>query len=139
MRMDKIVKFKASYLQKLIWGLIIIGVVFSLVVFLGFDVDIFYGYFLSVMVVFIGVLLVFYFNRYDVEELRLNEENVDLVFFNKVFFKKESKSYKKQDLNTKKSDSLIELNHKNSLVARIRKDSVKDQKEWEEISSYLSS
>ena len=68
--------------------LIVIGVIVSIILFVGLEIELSYRYFLSMLIVFIGLLIVFYKNKYELEKIKLQGEQIELAFFNKVFFKR---------------------------------------------------
>ena len=56
-----------------------------LMFFLCLDIDISYRYFFSMLVILIGLLIVFYSNRNDLEQLNIKEEKIELVYLTTCF------------------------------------------------------
>ena len=129
-------RFKARYLNKILWRVIFIGLIISLIIFLGLKIDITYRYFLSILVIFFEILIAFYLNKNELEQLIIKEEELKLTFFNKVFFRKKPSDHLKQDLNFKLNKDIIELYEKNKLIGKIRRTSL-DETNWEKLKSYF--
>lgn len=124
--------FKAIYLNRLLWRLIVIGTILSLFIFIGLDIDISFRYFLSMLIVCAGFLIVFYRNRHDLQKLSIEEDKVELIFFNKVFFKKPPSSFTIERKNIKLNIDTIEFSENSRIIGLARKGAI-DPDEWEEL------
>lgn len=131
------INLKASYLTKCIWWLIIIGVLLSSIIFLTLNIDLEYRYFLSMIFVFIGILIVFYLNRFEIEKIQFSKEKITLTFYNKFFFKKEPESYSKQEVKVKNKDSVLILYFNNNKIGIVRKDSL-NSSDWQAFKEAIS-
>lgn len=132
------IKFKAIYLTKALWWLIIIGIIISTSIFLSLNIDLSYRYFFSVVIVFIGIIVVFYLNRNELERLDIDGEKIKLSYFNKVIFKRKPASYTKQDIDTKNiNNDIIELLNNGKLIGVIRKKSL-NLEDWEKVVTYFT-
>jgi hypothetical protein len=129
-------KFKAKYLNKILWRLVIIGLAISLLIFIGLDIDLIYRYFISMMIIFVGILIVFYLNKNEIEQLNIEDEKLELIYFNKVFFKSKPSNYLKLELNIKSNDDIIELYKDNKLISNIRNESTVND-DWDKLKSYF--
>lgn len=129
--------FKAIYLNKMLWRLVIIGVIISLTIFIGLDIDISFRYFLSMLIVFIGLLIVFYRNKNELQKLNIGDDKFEIIYFNKVFFKKKPYYQTAQMLNTKLNNDVIEFSVNNKIIGLVRKASI-DSGGWEELKSSLN-
>lgn len=129
--------FKAIYLNRLLWRVVVIGTILSLFIFIGLDIDISFRYFLSMLIVFTGLLIVFYRNRHDLHKLSIEEDTVELIYFNKVFFKKTPSSHTLASLNTKLNTDAIEFSENSKIIGLARKGAI-DPAEWEELISRLN-
>ena len=56
-----VIKFNTKFLTKAIWVLISIGVFLSIVIFLSLEIDIAFRYMFSMLIVFVGILIVFFY------------------------------------------------------------------------------
>ncbi len=120
----QVIKFKASYLNKSILWLIVIGILMSLMLFLTLNLATEYTYFLSMLFVSVGTLIVFYLNRNEPEQVQLDHEKIALVYFNKFFFKKPEANYTISELKSSVVNDRIVLSKNNLVVAIIRKASL---------------
>lgn len=134
--MKAVFKFNANYLNRNIWILVIIGLIISLLFFLWVNIDVSYRYFWSMLLVFIGILIVFYLNRNELEQLNIKDEKIELFFFNKTFFKRKMLIYVKQELSIELKNNTIKLSKDNRITGKIRKDST-NENDWNEIVSYF--
>lgn len=130
-------KFKATYLNKILWIMVLIGLIISLAIFLGLRMDLSYRYFLSMIIIFIGILIVFYLNRNELDQLSINEEELELIYFNKVFFRRNPSTYLRRDLTFVKTDKLLVLYKDNKTIGTIRKVST-DNQNWDKLLSYFT-
>lgn len=129
-------KFKAKYLNKIIWIMVLFGLIISLAIFFGLRMDLSYKYFLSMIIIFIGILVVFYLNRNELDQLSINEEELELIYFNKVFFKRTPSTYLRQNLTFVKTDKLLVLYKGNTKIGIVRKVST-DNQNWDKLLSYF--
>jgi len=135
--MDTEIKFKATFLTKAFWVLIIIGVIISIIIFLSLKTDLTYRYMLSMLIVFLGILVVFFVNRNEPEKIEIREGRIQISFFNKVFFKRKPLSYSKQELDIKyNNDDIIKLFKDDKLIVIIRKEAIKTD-DWEKFKGYF--
>lgn len=128
--------FKATYLKKILWTLVFIGIVSSALIFVAFKFDLSYQYFLSMLIIFLGLLIGFYLNRNEPEKLDIEEDRIKISFLNKVFFKKEPCIYLRDNLISKEYDDIIELFKDNQLIAIVRRSSL-SKKDWAKIKVYF--
>lgn len=108
--MNKIIKCKAVMLKKYFKWLIAIGVFLSLAIFLCLSINLSYGYLIAMILVFGGLLVSFYLNRNELEIIEIEETKISLIFLNKIFFKKETLNYQKDELKQKFSKESIRAN-----------------------------
>lgn len=136
--MGKKFVFTAKYLSNLLIKMIIPCVIISLILFLTLEIKFSYKYLISMMIVFAGILSVFYQNRYDVQEFNVNEGELEFSYFNKTFFKKEK--VKKSNVNIKidvKNDE-VTFSDINEVIGIIRKCST-DEEKWNELVEFAKS
>ena len=81
----KIVNFKGVYFNKCMIWLIFICILISIITFLTLNIAIEYKYLLNMTVVFIGIMTIFYLNRFELECVKINNEKIEIIFFNKFF------------------------------------------------------
>ncbi|MFO7447551.1 MAG: hypothetical protein R6W90_14365 [Ignavibacteriaceae bacterium] len=81
-------------------------------------------------------MIVFYLNRTEPKELEIDSDEVKITFFNKVFFKKVSRTFIKQNINYKLNNDIIELFEDNLLIVVIRKNSL-SKEDWEAVKNYF--
>ena len=117
--MKKIIKINSLYLSNLMKKLLYGGVLISVLIFFGLDIDISYRYFISVLLVFVGLLYVFYLNKNFPEYIDIQDDQLKIAFSNKMFFKKGVQEYKKEDISLKEEEDLLLIYNKNELVAKI--------------------
>ena len=131
------INFKPFYLKKLLIAVILLGTFFSVFIFLAINIHITYKYFFLMIFVFVELLLVFYLNRYDIEELSFNN-GIRFKYFNKTFFRMKSQHFDLKDIKAiNKNDDKIKVLSKGATVAVIRKCSL-DENDWETIKQILS-
>ena len=137
--MNITIRFEAIYLKKAFWWLFSIGFVISIFIFLGFKIDLSYRYSLSVFIVFLGIIVVFYLNRNELEELSIMGDEIKLSYFNKVFFKRKSARYTKHNIDIKKVDNdIIEILNNGERIGVIRKRSMNSE-DWGRVNTYFTS
>ena len=129
-------KLKPVYLERLIWRLVIVGAIISLLVFLALNIDLSFKLSLSMLIVFIGVLIVFYLNKYEPEIITVEDKNFEFSYFNKVFFKRRKCVYAKNEIEVKIGDNIILVSVNGRLIGRIRKKSMEPE-DWGQIISHL--
>lgn len=135
--LKKIFNFQQFYLKKSINLLVIIGLILSISIFLLFKIDIVYKYFLSMVIVFLGVLIVFYLNKYHLEKLIINAK-LHFIYSNKFFFKKKDKEIGINEVEVdKKNNAKLTISSKGKIVAIVRRNSLNDI-EWREINDVLT-
>ena len=90
------------------------------------------------MIVFTGILSVFYQNRYDIQELNVNEGELEFSYFNRTFFKKGK--VKKSNVNIKIDikDDEVTFSDVNEVIGIIRKCST-DEGKWNELMEFAKS
>jgi hypothetical protein len=69
------------------------------------------------LLVFIIILVVFYLNRFEPENLILDEDSITISFVNKFFFKKKEEEVKINSLEIVFSDKVILLKKQGSKLA----------------------
>jgi hypothetical protein len=65
------IKFKPALLNKGFLYLIVAGVIISLIIFITLSVDIAFRYMLSTLIVFAGLLFLFFVNRNEPERIEI--------------------------------------------------------------------
>lgn len=135
--MNEEVKCKAIYLTQAFKRLIIIGVLVSVILFLGLKIDLSYRYFLSILFVFLGLLIVFYQNKNELEKIKIEDDRVKLTYFNKVFFKRKPIECLKHDIEAQMQESIIELYKSKKIIAKVRITSVNED-DWQKLKSYFT-
>jgi hypothetical protein len=133
-----VINFKASFLNKCILWLILIGVFVIGILFLTLNIAPEYIYFLSMLFIFSGILIVFYLNRFEPTQIQLVSGHLTVSFFNKFFFKKKEANYSKSELKASIKNDIITLSKNNLTVIIIRKASL-DLKYWEYLRDILIS
>jgi hypothetical protein len=136
--MKEIINFRPSYLTKGIWLLIIIGGCSSLSIFLILDVEMSYRYLLSMIIIFIGILILFYVNRFEPELLSIDDETIHIDYFNKSLFKRKRTTILLNKITVSSEDAIIKIFNDKTLEAVIRKNAVEVEK-WEIINRRLNS
>ena len=137
--MDETIKFKASYLNLSLKRLFTIGVLVSISLFVGLDIDLGFRYFLSMLFVFIGLLIVFYLNKNDPETIKFHGDKFEVTFFNKFFFKRSSCVYKRQETESRIKGKTIELFMGEKIVAIIRNSATTSNEDWIKLKSFFPS
>lgn len=135
--MNTTIIFKPVLLNKHLKWLVIIGLVICVVLFLFLKIDLSYRYFLCMLIIFMGLLIVFYNNKNEPEKIIIEGDRIEFSFFNKVFFKKEDCVFKKQNLRSQVKESVIELFDEDRIVSNIRKISLSSEN-WETLKVYLT-
>jgi hypothetical protein len=134
--MKTTIMFKATYLKKALWLLIFIEVAICALIFIALKFDLSYRYFLSMLIVFLGLLIVFYVNRNEPEKIDIEGDKIKISFFNKVFFKRKPCIYSRHDLIFKNHNDIIELFKDNQLIGIIRRSSLSEEG-WEKVKVYF--
>jgi cytochrome c biogenesis protein CcdA len=129
-------KFKATYLNKIIWTMVLIGLIITLAIFLGLRMDLICRYFISMIIILMGILIVFYLNRNELDQLNINEEELELIYFNRVFWKRPPSTYLRRNLTFVKTDELFVLYVDNKTIGTVRKVST-DNQSWDKLLSYF--
>ncbi len=124
------IRLKAVFLTKALWLLVIVGVITSIIIYIFLEMNFTFQYLLSMLVVFSGILVVFFINRNEPEKIEIKKGKIKIVFFNKVFFKQRPISYSKIELNQISDNNIIKLFKDDVLVVNIRKEAVRI-KDWE--------
>ena len=73
------------------------------------------------------MLTVFYLNRFEPEYIRVENENVEIAYFNKVFFKRKNENLIKSDLTIYQRHDFIEIICNDTLKAVIRQKSLEPE------------
>jgi len=133
------IKFKPAFLNKGFLYLIVIGVIISLIIFITLSIDIAFRYMLSTLIVFAGLLFLFFVNRNEPEKIEIKDNKIYITFFNRSFFKRKPIDFSIQELESKISeDGIIHLTNKGKLIAIVRKDALMEN-DWEKIKELLAS
>ncbi|NPD44851.1 MULTISPECIES: hypothetical protein [unclassified Lentimicrobium] len=133
------VKFKPAFLNKGFLYLIVIGLIISLIIFITLSIDITFRYMFSALIVFAGLLVVFFINRNEPEKIEIKDNKIYITFFNKSFFKRKPIDFSIQELESKISENgIIHLTNKGKLIAIIRKDALMES-DWKELKKLLVS
>jgi hypothetical protein len=131
--MNREYKFKPVILTKLFWRLAVIGIITSLVIFTTFNIDIAFRYMFSMLIIFAGLLFVFYINRNEPEYINIEKDTIKITYFNKAFFKRKPGSFSIEELSNKSNnDEIISLNKDSLMIVNLRKESLESIK-WEEL------
>jgi type IV secretory pathway VirB3-like protein len=134
--MDVTIKFKAFFLKKALIWLAVIGVPLSFFIFLLIKIGFIYLYFLSMFIVFVGLLIVFYLNKYDLESIKIQGEHIEFKFFNKAFFKRKPYECRKQAITSRLKEDIIELHKDKKMIVKIRS-SAASEKDWVRLKTYF--
>lgn len=129
------IKLKPFFLTRALWVVILAGFALSLMLFLLLPFDLTTLYALSMFMVFIGLLIVFYLNRNDPEMIEINENEFKAHFFNKIFFKRKPIVASVNNFRVKKNENAILLFEKRK-VLQLRKRSV-TLDEWSLLVEYF--
>ncbi len=117
------IKLKPFFLIRASWVVILAGFALSLMLFLLLPFDLTTLYALSMFMVFIGLLIVFYLNRNEPEMIEINGNEFKVHFFYQIFFKRKPIVASINDFKVKKNENAILLFEKQK-VLQIRKRSV---------------
>ncbi|NOX85095.1 MAG: hypothetical protein GXO86_03870 [Chlorobi bacterium] len=132
------IKFKPTFLNKGFLYLIVIGVIISLIIFITLRIDITFRYMLSTLIVFVGLLFLFFVNRNEPEKIEIKDKKIYITFFNRSFFKRKPIEFSIHELESKISeDGIIHLTNKGKLIAIVRKDALIDN-DWKKIKELLA-
>jgi hypothetical protein len=94
-------------------------------------------YFLSMTGFLIAVLILFYRIRYNPYIIILSDENIDIEYLNKSFFRRKSFKSKIKELHYKKEKNVIILyNSQNQIITKINNDTI-EEKDKEDFVSFL--
>lgn len=136
--MNEIIKCKTLYFENILKKFILICLAVSVLIFFGLDVDISYRYFLSMILIFSGLLIVFYINRDEPELIKCYDDKLEFTFFNKVFFKREPLIYEIENLKFDTNEEMIKVFTDKELIAIIRKSAI-SLEEFEKLKLYFQS
>ncbi len=128
---EKVFKFKATFLNGLILKMIALSLIISVLMFAVLNIDYSLVFFFSMLIVFCGVLLVFYLNRYDVEIIKITDKNIDIEYFNKSFFKQKRLLISRNDIDIEEKDNGILLLKDLATIGVIREKSLIAE-DWDE-------
>lgn len=118
-------KFKPIFLNKGFLYLIVTGIIVSLIIFITLSIDITFRYMFSMLIVFAGLLVVFFTNRNEPEKIEIKDNNIHITFFNKVFFKRKPIDVSIQELESNLIENgIIQLTIQGRLIAIARRDAL---------------
>lgn len=133
------IKFRPAFLNKGLIYLIVTGVIISLIIFITLRIDITFRYMISALIVFAGLLIVFFFNRNEPEKIVFKDSKIFITFFNKSFFKRKPVDFSIQELESKISENgVIYLTNRGKIIAIVRKDALMEN-DWKELRDLLTS
>lgn len=135
--MSQFIRFKPSFLTKGIWLSIVICGCLSLMIFLRLNIELEYRYLLSMIIVFIGILIVFYINRFEPSHIQIDNETICIDYFNKAFFKRKAVTFSKDKLSVSSRVDRIKVYTEDTLQAIIRKECL-DLKDWEALKNVFA-
>lgn len=135
--MNITIKFNSIFLNQNFKWLVVIGSVMCVILFFFLKIDLSYCYFLCILIIFTGLLIVFYKNKNEPEKINIEGEKIELSFFNKVFFKRDICVFQKKYLKSQINEDVIELFEEDLIVAKIRKISLRGE-DWEILKEYLT-
>lgn len=135
--MNITIRFNSIFLIQNFKWLVIIGSVMCAVLFFFLKIDLSYCYFLCMLIIFTGLLIVFYKNKNEPEKINIEGERIEFSFFNKVFFKRKDCIFQKQYLRSQVKEDVIELFEEDLIVAKIRKISLRSE-DWRTLKEYLT-
>lgn len=133
------IKFKPAFLNKGLLYLIVTGVIISLIIFITLSIDITFRYMFSSLIVFAGLLVVFFANRNEPDKIEIKDNKIHITFLNKSFFKRKPIYFFIQELESKISENgIIHLTNKGKLIAIVRRDSLTTN-DWKNLKELLTS
>jgi hypothetical protein len=130
--MEKKFVFTAKYLGNLLVKMIIPCSIISLILFLSLEMKFSYKYFISMTIVFVGIVIVFHKNKHDVHEFIFNDDELEFSYFNKIFFRKEKMKIRQANLEIDIKVDQVILREFNEVVGIIRRCTT-DENNWNEI------
>lgn len=134
--MKEVIKFKAGYLNKLLGIYLSLSLLISVLIILRLDVDFIDGYIISMTITLSGLMVVFYLNKYEVEEIILTNENLEFYFINKFIFRRKTLNCLKSEINVKINQDIILIYKDSRLIAKVRKNSI-NINSWEFLINYV--
>lgn len=135
--MDETIKIRAVSLRKSLVWLAIISVPLCVFLFLWVEIDFIFSYILCMVFVFIGLLIVFYLNKKELEKIKIEDDKIKLTYFNKVFFKKKPIECLKHDIEVRMQENTIELCKSKNIIAKVHITSVNED-DWQKLKSYFN-
>jgi hypothetical protein len=132
-----VILFKGYYFNKCLIWLYSIGILISAVIFLVFNFAIEYRYFICMIFIFTGIMIVFYLNRFEPASIKFSNEKIEVSYFNKFFFKKNQGIYSKDEIKILNKEDIFTLSNNTGIVAIIRKKAL-DAEDWGTFKKYLN-
>lgn len=127
---SKQIHLKSIYFSKLLSILLCLSILISALIFLEMNSKVEYKYLLCMIFVFLGILCVFYLNRFESLSLKIIDYTIEVEYFNKFFFKKQIGVYRLNELKIIKNHEKISLFYGGNLVTVLRKNAMLSS-DWE--------
>ncbi|MCW3466899.1 hypothetical protein [Chitinophaga nivalis] len=120
------IKCKAVYLNKLLLGLYFTGGIAGLLLLLLLKIDKSYSYFLTMLLIFIGTVAVFYLNKHELTLIQKSGDHLTFSFINKSFFKRNDFSCAITDIVCNQTADKLTFEYNNKVFALARKPAMDD-------------
>ncbi len=134
--MNIIIKCRAVMLARYFKLLVVIGVILSMAIFLFLNINLSYRYLIAMVLVLGGLLISFYLNQNELEMIKIEGIRISFIFINKVFFKKKTCNYQRDELQQKYCEESIDIYRQHQFIAKIRKTAL-EQEDWIQIGKFL--
>ena len=132
------INFNPILLKKLIYIMLLIDLILSIAIFFSLNIDLAYEYFISMLLVFFSLLVVFYLNRLELDKIIFNNK-VTIRYVNKFFFKRKPHELKKENLKVYEvNDSKLKIIINYKVIGFLRKKSL-SKNDWDFLKDKLSS
>jgi len=118
--------------------MLLIDLILSIAIFFSLNIDLAYEYFISMLLVFFSLLVVFYLNRLELDKIIFNNK-VTIRYVNKFFFKRKPHELKKENLKVYEvNDSKLKIIINYKVIGFLRKKSL-SKNDWDFLKDKLSS
>ena len=130
--------FKSYYLTKSLYWLCGIGAFLSTLIFLKVELPVGDKFEISVLLVSIGAIFVIYLNRHEPHYIKLDADEFNVVYLNKLIFKKPSAVYLRSNIKCVSENGNLILFSELGKQAIIREKDL-EKRDWETLKRYFLS
>jgi hypothetical protein len=130
--------FKSYYFNKSLYWLLGIGAFLSPLIFLEVELPVEYKCEITMSFLSIGAIFITYLSRYEPHYIKFDVNEFNIVYFNKLIFKKPSTAYLRHDIKCLSENGNLILFSESGKQAIIRKKDL-EKGDWDVLTTYFLS